>query len=63
MRRRDREQEEVALGRCWFVSMNTTFRTLLARVCMRGEALVVWRVSLGDVWNLLKEVNGRGQVE
>ena len=49
MRRRDREEEEVALGRCWFVSMNTTFRTLLVRVCMRGEALVVWRVSLGDV--------------
>ena len=49
MRRRDREQEEVALGRCWCVSMNTTFRTLLARVGMRGEALVVWRVSLGDV--------------
>ena len=49
MRRRGREQEEVALGRCWCVSMNTTFRTLLARVGMRGEALVVWRVSLGDV--------------
>ena len=31
------------------MSMNTTFRTLIARVGMRGEALVVWRVSLGDV--------------
>ena len=49
MGRRDREQEEVALGRCWCVSMNTTFRTVIARVGMRGEALVVWRVSLGDV--------------
>ena len=49
MRRRDREEEEVALGRCWCVSMNTTFRTLIARVSMRGEALIVGRVSLGDV--------------
>ena len=49
MRRRDREEEEVALGRCWCGRVNTTFRTLIARVCMRGEALVVWRVSLGDV--------------
>ena len=49
MRRRGREQEEVALGRCWCVSMNTTFRTLIARLSMRGEALVVCRVSLGDV--------------
>ena len=31
------------------MSMNKTFRTLLARVGMRGEALVVCRVSLGDV--------------
>ena len=45
------------------MSMNTTFRTLLARVGMRGEALVVCRVSLGDVRNLLKDVTGRGQVE
>ena len=31
-------EEEVALGRCWCVSMNTTFRTLITRVGMRGEA-------------------------
>ena len=49
MRRRGREQEEVALGRCWCVSMNTTFRTLITRVGMRGEAFVVCRVCLGDV--------------
>ena len=42
-------EEEVALGRCWCVSMNTTFRTHSTRVGMRGEAFVVWRVSLGDV--------------
>ena len=49
MRRSDREEEEVALGRCWCGRVNTTFRTLIARVGMREEALVVWRVSLGDV--------------
>ena len=42
-------EEEVALGRCWCVSMNTTFRTLIACLGLRGEALTVWRVSLGDV--------------
>ena len=33
-----KEEEEVALGRCWCVSMNTTFRTHSTRVGMRGEA-------------------------
>ena len=49
MRRSGREQKKVALGRCWCVSMNKTFRTLITRVGMRGEAFVVCRVSLGDV--------------
>ena len=36
--RRDREEEEVVLGRCWCMSMNRTFRTVLTRLCKRGEA-------------------------
>ena len=36
--RRDREEEEVVLGRCWCMSMNRTLRTMLARVGKRGEA-------------------------
>ena len=34
-------EEEVALGRCWCVSMNTTFRTVLARLVMRKNEFEV----------------------
>ena len=36
--RRGREEEEVALGRCWCMSMNRSDRTVLARLGKRGEA-------------------------
>ena len=36
--RRGREEEEVALGRCWCMSMNATFRTHSTRLGKRGEA-------------------------
>ena len=49
MRRRGRGEEEVALERCWCVSVNTTFRMVITRVGKRGEALMCVRVSLGDV--------------
>ena len=38
MRRRGREKEKVALEGCWYASMNTTFRTVLARLGLRGDA-------------------------
>ena len=41
MRRRDREEEEVALEGCQYRSMNTTFRTVLARLVMRKNEFEV----------------------
>ena len=41
MRRRGREKEKVALEECWCVSMNTTFRTVLARLVMRKNEFEV----------------------
>ena len=41
MKRRASEKEKVALEWCWYGSVNTTFRTVLARLVMEKNELEV----------------------
>ena len=41
MRRRGREKEKVGIEGCWYRSMNTTFRMVLARLVMRKNEFEV----------------------